>query len=42
MFARETMLKKGVISEEDFSFVHPFDSVDEVLHYIRPLRQPIY
>ena len=41
-FARDTMLKTGVISEEDLSFVHPVDSVEEALHYIRPLRQPIY
>jgi predicted Rossmann-fold nucleotide-binding protein len=41
-FARETMLKKGVISEEDISFVHPVDSVDEALQYLRPLQQPIY
>jgi uncharacterized protein (TIGR00730 family) len=41
-FARETMLKKGVISEEDISFVHPVDSIEEALQYIRPLQQPIY
>lgn len=41
-FARETMLKKGVISEEDLAFVQPVDSVEEALQYIRPLQQPIY
>ena len=41
-FARETMLKKGVISEEDLSFVHPVDTVEEALQYIRPIRQPSY
>ena len=41
-FARETMLKKGVISEEDLAFVQPVDSVEEALEYIRPLQQPIY
>ena len=41
-FARETMLKKGVISEDDISFVHPADSIEEALQYIRPLQQPIY
>ena len=41
-FARETMLKKGIISEEAISFVHPVDSVQESLQYIAPLRQPLY
>ena len=41
-FARETMLKKGVISEEDLAFVQPVDSVEEALQHIRPLQQPIY
>lgn len=41
-FARDTMLKKGVISEEDLAFVQPVDSVEEALQYIRPLQQPIY
>jgi uncharacterized protein (TIGR00730 family) len=34
-FARETMLEKGVISEEDLSFVHPVESIAEALQYIR-------
>jgi uncharacterized protein (TIGR00730 family) len=33
-FARETMLAKGVISEEDLAFVHPVDSIAEALQYI--------
>jgi len=41
-FARDTMLKKGVISEEDLAFVQPVDSVEEALQHIRPLQQPIY
>ena len=34
-FARETMLKSGVISEDDISFVHPVTSIDEALQFIR-------
>ena len=40
-FARETMLKKGVISEEDISFVHPVDSIEEALQYIQPPDRPV-
>lgn len=34
-FARETMLLQGVISEEDIAFVHPVETIDEALQYIR-------
>ncbi len=33
-FLRGTMLKKGVISEEDLTFVHPVDSVAEAMRFI--------
>jgi len=33
-FARDTMLKKGVISEDDISFIHPVESVEEALRFI--------
>jgi len=33
-FARLTMLKKGVISEEDLAFVHPAESVAEAMRFI--------
>ena len=33
-FARETMLTKGVISQEDIAFIHPAESVEEALSFI--------
>ncbi|MEJ2178505.1 MAG: LOG family protein [Gammaproteobacteria bacterium] len=33
-FARETMLEKGVIGEEDLTFIHPVESVEEALRVI--------
>ena len=33
-FIRETMLEKGVIDEEDISFIHPVDSIEEALEFI--------
>ncbi len=38
-FARETMLKKGVISEDDIAFIHPVESVKDALKFI-PLPPP--
>jgi uncharacterized protein (TIGR00730 family) len=35
-FARETMLAKGVISEDDIAFIHPSASVEEALQFIPP------
>jgi uncharacterized protein (TIGR00730 family) len=35
LFARETMLKSGVISEHDIEFVHPVESVEEAMAVIR-------
>lgn len=34
-FARQTMLTKGVISEDDLTFVHPVNSVAEAMRYIQ-------
>lgn len=34
-FARETMLKKGVISEEDLAFIHPAESIEEAMQFIQ-------
>ena len=34
-FARETMLEKGVISEEDLAFVHPAESIEDALRFIQ-------
>ena len=34
-FARETMLDNGVISEEDIALVHPAETIDEALQFIR-------
>ena len=34
LFARETMLETGVISEDDITFVHPVESVDEAMRVI--------
>ncbi len=34
-FLRGTMLKQGVISEDDLTFVHPVDSVDEAMRHIK-------
>ena len=33
-FIRETMLEKGVIGEEDISFIHPVDSIEEAMELI--------
>jgi uncharacterized protein (TIGR00730 family) len=33
-FARETMLEKGVIGEDDLAFIHPAESIEEALHFI--------
>lgn len=38
-FARETMLKKGVISEDDLAFIHPVESVKEALQFIPPPQE---
>ncbi|UCD68114.1 MAG: TIGR00730 family Rossman fold protein [Betaproteobacteria bacterium] len=38
-FARETMLTKGVISEDDIAFIHPTESVEEALQFIPPPPQ---
>ena len=35
VFARETMLQTGVINEDDISFVHPVESVDEAMTVIQ-------
>jgi uncharacterized protein (TIGR00730 family) len=34
-FARQTMLTKGVISEDDLTFVHPVNSVAEAMRFIQ-------
>lgn len=34
-FARQTMLAKGVISEDDLTFVHPVNSVAEAMRFIQ-------
>ncbi len=34
LFARETMLKTGVISEEDIAFVHPVEKVSDAMEII--------
>jgi uncharacterized protein (TIGR00730 family) len=34
-FARDTMLESGVISQEDLTFIHPVDTVEEALQFIR-------
>jgi len=34
-FARQTMLTKGVISEEDLTFVHPVNGVAEAMRFIQ-------
>ncbi len=34
LFARETMLKTGVISEDDIAFVHPVETVSEAMDVI--------
>ena len=34
-FARETMLREGVISEADIDFIHPAASIDDALQFIR-------
>ncbi|NIV17875.1 MAG: TIGR00730 family Rossman fold protein [Woeseiaceae bacterium] len=34
-FARETMLASGVISEDDISFVHPVETVEDAIAVIR-------
>lgn len=34
-FARETMLTSGVISEDDISFVHPVETVEDAISVIR-------
>ena len=33
-FARETMIGAGVINQEDISFVHPVESIDEAMSFI--------
>jgi uncharacterized protein (TIGR00730 family) len=33
-FARETMLEKGVIGEDDLAFIHPAESIEEALRFI--------
>ena len=38
-FARETMIGAGVISPEDIAFVHPTDSVEEAMGYLRPVPE---
>ena len=38
-FARETMIGAGVISPEDIRFVHPVESVEEAMSFIRSRRQ---
>lgn len=35
MFARDTMLETGVISEDDIAFVHPVESVTEAMSVIQ-------
>ena len=35
-FARETMIGAGVISPEDITFVHPVETIDEAMSFIRP------
>ena len=35
LFARETMLKHGVITEDDIAFIHPAENVEEALRFIR-------
>lgn len=34
-FARETMLEKGVIGEEDLAFVHPAESIEQAMQFIQ-------
>jgi uncharacterized protein (TIGR00730 family) len=34
-FIRETMLDKGVITEDDIAFVHPVESIEEALQFIQ-------
>ena len=38
-FARQTMLAKGVISEDDLTFVHPVNSVAEAMRHIQELQR---
>ena len=35
-FARETLIVEGVIDPEDIKFVHPAESVEEAIRYIKP------